>query len=145
MFYYLTTYFINFINLFCSLFSFIPHIFSFFSAIIFNIFFTGVTGVFLVNSTCIKLSFSNLIYSVTSFFNKDSYASFFLIKTISADEVLDKFSFLEHSTHQRSTRFNNSLISYDYKTGHYLGSSEKYYPYLILSFLEVARGIRKPT
>jgi hypothetical protein len=145
MFYYLTTYFINFINLFFSLFSFIPFIFSFFSATIFNTFFVGVTGVFLVNSTCIKFSLSNVIYSVTSFLDKDSYASSFLTKTISADEALDKFSFLEHSKHQRSTRFTNSLISYDYKTGHYLGSSEKYYPYLILSFLEVARGIRKPT
>jgi hypothetical protein len=120
-------------------------IFSFFSATIFNTFFTGVTGVFLVNSTCIKLSFSNLTHPVTSFLDKDGYTSFFLTKTISADEALDKFSFLEHSSHQRSTRFINSLVSYDYKTGHYLGSSEKYYPYLILSFLEVARGIRKPT
>jgi hypothetical protein len=69
----------------------------------------------------------------------------FSSKTLSLDESINNFSFLEHSKHQRFTRFSNSLIGYDYKTGHYLGSSETYYPHLILSFLEVARGIRKPS
>lgn len=50
----------------------------------------------------------------------------------------------ESSQKQRFTRFNNPLINYDYKTGNYIGSWESQYPYLINSFIEVARGIRKP-
>jgi hypothetical protein len=59
-------------------------------------------------------------------------------------ELITNFSFTEHSSSQRLNRFYTSLIGYDYKTGHYLGESEKLYPQLILSFIEVARGIRKP-
>jgi len=53
--------------------------------------------------------------------------------------------FSENTTFQRVTRFNNLLINYDYKTGHYLGDWDKNYPYLLTSFIEVARGIRKPS
>lgn len=54
-------------------------------------------------------------------------------------------SFSETSTNQRYTRFNNSLINYDYKTGNYIGNWDKQYPFLITSLIEVARGIRKPS
>jgi hypothetical protein len=54
-------------------------------------------------------------------------------------------SYSEGSASQRFTRFNNPLINYDYKTGHYVGNWDKQYPYLINSFIEVARGIRKPS
>jgi hypothetical protein len=37
------------------------------------------------------------------------------------------------------------LINYDYKTGHYIGNWDTQYPFLINSFIEVARGIRKPS
>jgi hypothetical protein len=53
--------------------------------------------------------------------------------------------FSETSSSQRVNRFNNILVNYDYKTGHYMGDWDKQYPYLINSLIEVARGIRKPT
>ena len=49
----------------------------------------------------------------------------------------------ESSTSVRFTRFNNPLISYDYKCGNYIGIWGNLYPSLITSFIEVARGIRK--
>jgi heme/copper-type cytochrome/quinol oxidase subunit 1 len=49
----------------------------------------------------------------------------------------------EISTSLRFTRFNNPLISYDYKCGNYLGIWDQLYPSLMTSFVEVARGIRK--
>ena len=49
----------------------------------------------------------------------------------------------ETSNNVRFTRFNNPLISYDYKCGHYLGIWESLYPSLMTSYIEVARGIRK--
>jgi heme/copper-type cytochrome/quinol oxidase subunit 1 len=52
-------------------------------------------------------------------------------------------SMSEVSTSLRFTRFNNPLISYDYKCGNYLGIWEQLYPSLMTSFVEVARGIRK--
>jgi len=52
---------------------------------------------------------------------------------------------VESTSSQRFTRFSNLLINYDYKTGHYMGEWDKQYPYLINSFIEVARGIRKPS
>jgi hypothetical protein len=52
--------------------------------------------------------------------------------------------FTEQSGNQRFTRFSHLLINYDYKTGNYIGNWDKQYPYLINSFIEVARGIRKP-
>ena len=52
-------------------------------------------------------------------------------------------SMSELSTSLRFTRFNNPLISYDYKCGNYLGIWDQLYPSLMTSFIEVARGIRK--
>jgi heme/copper-type cytochrome/quinol oxidase subunit 1 len=52
-------------------------------------------------------------------------------------------SMSEISTSLRFTRFNNPLISYDYKCGNYLGIWDQLYPSLMTSFIEVARGIRK--
>lgn len=51
--------------------------------------------------------------------------------------------FTDSTTYGRFIRFNNPLISYDYKCGHYLGIWEQLYPSLMLSYIEVARGIRK--
>ena len=45
----------------------------------------------------------------------------------------------------RFTRFNNALIQYDYKCGNYIGIWDKLYPSLINSYIEVARGVRKPS
>lgn len=52
-------------------------------------------------------------------------------------------SMSELSSGLRFTRFNNPLISYDYKCGNYLGIWDQLYPSLMTSFIEVARGIRK--
>lgn len=52
-------------------------------------------------------------------------------------------SMSELSTGLRFNRFNNPLISYDYKCGNYLGIWDQLYPSLMTSFIEVARGIRK--
>lgn len=53
------------------------------------------------------------------------------------------YSYLESSSSARYNRFSNSIVSYDYKCGHYLGIWDKLYPSLMTSFIEVARGIRK--
>jgi hypothetical protein len=64
--------------------------------------------------------------------------------TTSYNNILSN-SFSESNNSPRFSRFSNLLISYDYKTGNYIGNWDKQYPYLMLSFIEVARGIRKPT
>jgi len=51
--------------------------------------------------------------------------------------------FSDSTTYGRFLRFSNPLISYDYKCGNYLGIWEQLYPSLVLSYIEVARGIRK--
>jgi hypothetical protein len=143
IFYYISIYFINLINLSYSLVFTLNLPVLAPVAMVSNLLYGGILETFLVNFIILKSSSLNFITSFSSLYENHTY--FFSTKMLLADETIDKFSFLEHSGEQRSVRFFNSLISYDYKTGHYLGSSEKYYPYLILSFLEVARGIRKPS
>jgi hypothetical protein len=109
----------------------------------YNFFLKNVFNLFALNLVCLRSNTLTLVNSISSLDQTQSVL--FSSKTLSLDESINNFSFLEHSKHQRFTRFSNSLIGYDYKTGHYLGSSETYYPHLILSFLEVARGIRKPS
>lgn len=69
----------------------------------------------------------------------------FTSENISNLDSLQTFnsSLSEMSTSLRFTRFNNPLISYDYKCGNYLGIWDQLYPSLMTSFIEVARGIRK--
>lgn len=57
------------------------------------------------------------------------------------------YQYSEHSLlgSGRITRYSLPLVSYDYKCGNYLGIWEKLYPHLAVSFIEVARGIRKPS
>jgi hypothetical protein len=52
-------------------------------------------------------------------------------------------SFADNSTSWRFNRFSYPLISYDYKSGNYLSIWDQLYSSLSLSFIEVARGIRK--
>ena len=54
-------------------------------------------------------------------------------------------SFSEKTNFYRFNRFVNSLIEYDYKMGNYIVDWDVKYPYLITTFLEVARGIKKPS
>lgn len=52
---------------------------------------------------------------------------------------------LENSVKYRFLRFSNPLVNYDYKCGHYLGIWDQVFPQLLTSFLEVTRGVRKPS
>jgi hypothetical protein len=56
---------------------------------------------------------------------------------------LYKSNFADTSSSWRFNRYSYPLISYDYKTGNYLSIWDQLYPALTLSFIEVARGIRK--
>jgi heme/copper-type cytochrome/quinol oxidase subunit 1 len=56
---------------------------------------------------------------------------------------LTKFNFADNSSSWRFNRYSYPLISYDYKSGNYLSIWDQLYPALTLSFIEVARGIRK--
>jgi len=68
-----------------------------------------------------------------------------LITSTSKNNLESPFCFSEASNKQRYTRFNTAFINYDYKTGNYIGNWDKHYPYLINSFVEVAKGVRKPS
>lgn len=102
-----------------------------------------VYNVIAVNSASLSIFISQLTSPVFPLNEEPSLL--FFSKNLSTKDSINNFSFTEHSSSQRSTRFSNALIGYDYKTGHYLGSSEALYPQLVLSFIEVARGIRKPS
>jgi hypothetical protein len=91
---------------------------------------------------------TNTLSEINSVFT-GSYGSVGSEYTFSKDSLTSNDSknsiFSESSQDQRFTRFGNPLINYDYKTGNYIGNWESQYPYLINSFIEVARGIRKPS
>jgi len=53
------------------------------------------------------------------------------------------FSVSEYSNSLRFTRYNNPLINYSYKSGHYIGIWDKLYPSLMTSFIEVAKNVIK--
>jgi heme/copper-type cytochrome/quinol oxidase subunit 1 len=81
------------------------------------------------------------LYSVYNRATVNSFASETLNRVSSATTTKGNLS--ESSESFRNQRFLNALISYDYKTGHYLGIWDQLYPSLMTSFIEVARGIRK--
>jgi heme/copper-type cytochrome/quinol oxidase subunit 1 len=82
----------------------------------------------------------NLTY-VNNFYNKSKLT--FYTDSLNTTNVENNTGFIETTNYQRFLRFSNPLISYDYKCGNYLGIWEQLYPSLILSYIEVARGIRK--
>lgn len=51
--------------------------------------------------------------------------------------------FSEDTNSVRHNKYNNALVGYDYKSGHYLGIWDQLYPSLTTSFIEVSRSIRK--
>jgi len=51
--------------------------------------------------------------------------------------------FSEDTNSVRYNKYNNALVGYDYKSGHYLGLWDQLYPSLTTSFIEVSRSIRK--
>ncbi len=122
---------------------------------------SNLTFVTLFTSSSLKLSVKPLISSFFNFNLSHQYftISFFkdtLFNSLSTELVLFKsdniknteletlYSGLENSSYPRSNKFMNSYVSYDYKCGNYLGIWDKLYPSLMTSFIEVARGVRKP-
>ena len=83
-----------------------------------------------------------------NYFNSSNYvyntASLSFTSDNSSNPSLDVlYSGVENNNYQRSNRFYNSFVSYDYKCGNYIGIWDKLYPSLMTSFIEVARNIRK--
>lgn len=95
-----------------------------------NTFYTNITGLFRV--TDITSSSQKEIVSLIGLSTNTSFTN-------------NSYFLSEYSTSQRLTRFNAMFANYDYKTGHYLGSWESYYPYLFNNFSEVAKGSRRPS
>jgi hypothetical protein len=60
-----------------------------------------------------------------------------------SQDTLESKNFSELPSNIRFLRFSNPIISYDYKTGNYVGQWENLYPSLFVSYIEVARNIRK--
>ena len=139
----LTYSFVSFFTLMPNISTVLSSFMTYIGDIFTGVFFKSIFNVVALNAGSMSVFFYGdraLIVSAP----KDS-SLLFLSKNLSTKDSINNFSFTEHSSAQRSTRFSNSLIGYDYKTGHYLGSSEVFYPQLLLSFIEVARGIRKPS
>lgn len=95
------------------------------------------------NSNELLLMFNYPEYTTNDNGNRVFFGGKAIGSNFSSDEVKNIFS--ENSSAQRFTRFSSSLINYDYKTGHYIGNWDAQYPFLLTSFIEVARGIRKPS
>ena len=109
----------------------------------------------------IKNVFFNTQYFNFNCFNYDLYTNYYLNYFNSSKYVYNKaslsftsdnssnpsldvlYSGVENNNYQRSNRFYNSFVSYDYKCGNYIGIWDKLYPSLMTSFIEVARNIRK--
>ena len=66
----------------------------------------------------------------------------FSSENINSSAQNDEVQMSELTNNIRFTRFNNPLISYDYKCGNYIGSWEQLYPAL-MTYIAVARNIRK--
>jgi hypothetical protein len=89
-------------------------------------------------------------FSLNSIFNNSSKNADTSLRTYNTENIINYssenlmfFNFIETSNSFRLNRFNNPLINYDYKCGHYLMIWPQLYPALSASFIEVARGIRK--
>jgi len=63
--------------------------------------------------------------------------------TTSVDEVAKFTKLSEIANNYRHLQFTNPIVSYDFKTGNYIGIWDQLYPSLMLSYIEVARNIRK--
>ena len=109
----------------------------------------------------IKNVFFSIQYFNSNCFNYDLYTNYYLNYFNSSNYIYNKafisftsdnssnpsldilYSGVENNNYQRSNRFYNSFVSYDYKCGNYIGIWDKLYPSLMTSFIEVARNIRK--
>ena len=122
--------------------------FNIFYSLSFISFFNGMSLVSFFKALSINFSFLNVFNLRTGNLNYSEYTN-----SSSNAEVLNvghKFNtnnlniFSEVSSNQRINRFNTVFVNYDYKTGHYLGNWDSLYPQLMNSFVEVAKGVKKP-
>jgi len=102
-------------------------------------FFESFLNVSLPNLSELSLAFKN-----RNFYEQFNTLSFFKSDNGKLSDLETLYSGIESSTYTRSNKFMNSYVSYDYKCGNYLGIWDKLYPSLMTSFIEVARGVRKP-
>jgi hypothetical protein len=144
-----TAFFSRVIKFFSAIFSdvsMLPLHISFYS--LSNVFKPQVFSQTLLNNfNFLNFSFNEFSFTGTNANNASVGHIFFTRKETGLTFNLDEFkhSLSESSNSQRFTRFSSSLINYDYKTGHYIGNWDAQYPFLFTSFIEVARGIRKPS
>ena len=94
------------------------------------------------NFFTIKGSITSYEYMNNSFNKNSMYFNSNNTTSLNQDVL---YSGIESSSYIRSNKFSNAYVSYDYKCGNYLGMWDKLYPSLMTSFIEVARGIRKPS
>ena len=122
--------------------------FNIFYGLSFISFFNSMSLVSFFKALSINFSFLNVFNFSTGNLNYSEHTN-----NSSDAEVLNvghKFNtsnlniFSEVSTNQRINRFNTVFVNYDYKTGHYLGNWDSLYPQLMNSFVEVAKGVKKP-
>ena len=90
-----------------------------------------------------NINFNLPTYSLYTTLSSNNTSVKFQTSSITPNSSTDEDKFSDSTTYGRFLRFSNPLISYDYKCGNYLGIWEQLYPSLILSYIEVARGIRK--
>jgi heme/copper-type cytochrome/quinol oxidase subunit 1 len=91
----------------------------------------------------VNLNLASVLQTTYQTFNSTRDLVTFNADSISNTAVESETKFADSTHYGRFLRFSNPLISYDYKCGNYLGIWEQLYPSLILSYIEVARGIRK--
>ena len=113
-------------------------------------FFDNINTTFLsfFKTFSINFSFLNVFSIFSSNFNtelKDNVNTSNILNISSKSNLNTLNMYSENSSsQQRYSRFNTVFVNYDYKTGHYLGNWDSYYPFLMNSFVEVAKGIKKP-
>jgi hypothetical protein len=145
-FFFFYNYALNVINYF-SLLNFNLHIGTFCSFIYGSLihFLSNIFSSVFLNCSVLVSNFLSFNFKSFSFFNYFPFTKLtYFTDDLSDINEVNNFSFLERSSSQRLNRFYTPLIGYDYKSGHYLGSSENLYPQLMLSFIEVTRSVKKP-
>jgi hypothetical protein len=103
-----------------------------------------ILKILLISNFNINLTYNlNYIKYINNFFKEQNPNITPKIENINNNFLLNNYLFNESNKNYRYVRYYNPLISYDYKTGHYIGIWDQLYPHLITSFIEIARGIRK--
>jgi len=95
-------------------------------------------------------SVNNLLPEVLTTNYISNYNTEYLYRTYKTENIVNYssensmfFNFIETSNSFRVNRFNNPLVNYDYKCGHYITIWDQLYPSSITPLVEVSRGIRK--